>query len=77
MTDLIKVNYDNADRPTVSGRELHTALGIETPYHKWFPRMCEYGFSEEKDFWTKMSKSPLHLLRQSSYSPSQRYGSGG
>ena len=57
MTDLIKVNYDNADRPTVSGRELHTALGIETPYHKWFPRMCEYGFSEEKDFWTKMSES--------------------
>ena len=23
MNDLIKVNYDNADCPTVSGRELH------------------------------------------------------
>lgn len=50
MTNLIKVNYDNADRPTVSGRELHEALGIETPYHKWFPRMCEYGFEENADY---------------------------
>lgn len=57
MNELIQVNYDNPDRPTVSGRELHEALGIETPYHKWFPRMCEYGFSEGKDFWTKMSES--------------------
>lgn len=57
MNELIKVNYDNPDRPTVSGRELHKALRIETPYHKWFPRMCEYGFSEGKDFWTKMSES--------------------
>lgn len=55
MNELIKVNYDNPDRPTVSGRELHEALGIETPYHKWFPRMCEYGFTEGKDYWTKMS----------------------
>ena len=57
MNELIKVNYDNSEHPTVSGRELHEALNIETPYHKWFPRMCEYGFSEEKDFWTKMSES--------------------
>lgn len=57
MNELIKVNYDNSEHPTVLGRELHEALNIETPYHKWFPRMCEYGFSEEKDFWTKMSES--------------------
>lgn len=50
MGDIIKVNYDDADRPTVSGRELHEALGIETPYHKWFPRMCEYGFEENADY---------------------------
>lgn len=56
MNELIKVNYDeDTGRQIVSGRELHEALGIETPYHKWFPRMCEYGFSEEKDYWTKMS----------------------
>lgn len=50
MNDIIKVNYDNADRPTVSGRELHEALGIKTAYKDWFPRMCEYGFTEGKDF---------------------------
>ena len=50
MTELIKVHYDNADRPTVSGRELWEALEVETPYHKWMPRMCEYGFAENVDY---------------------------
>ena len=49
MNDLITVNYETK-QPTVSGRELHEALAIETPYHKWFPRMCEYGFTEGEDF---------------------------
>lgn len=22
----------------------------DPPYHKWFPRMCEYGFTEGKDY---------------------------
>lgn len=50
MNELIKVNYDNADRPTVSGRELREALEVETPYTQWFKRMSEYGFSENVDF---------------------------
>lgn len=51
MNELIKVTYsEETDRPTISGRELHEALEIETPYHKWFPRMCEYGFSENIDY---------------------------
>lgn len=49
MNDIIKVNYDSG-KPLVSGRELHEALGIETPYRLWFPRMCEYGFAEGKDY---------------------------
>lgn len=49
MTDIIKVNYET-ESPTVSGRELHEALQIKTAYKDWFPRMCEYGFSEGKDF---------------------------
>lgn len=57
MNELIKISYENAEHPTVSGRELHDALEVETPYHKWFPRMCEYGFLELEDFWTKMSES--------------------
>lgn len=50
MKDLIQIHYDNADRPTVSGRELHEALEVKTAYKDWFPRMCEYGFSEGTDF---------------------------
>lgn len=49
MNELIKVNYENVDRPTVSGRELWEALEVETPYKKWFDRMAEYGFSEGVD----------------------------
>ena len=36
----------------ISGRELHMFLEVATPYHKWFPRMCEYGFSENVDYST-------------------------
>ena len=55
MTELIKVNYNNADRPTVSGRELYEALEVKTAYKDWFPRMCEYGFSEGKDYCSFLS----------------------
>ena len=50
MNELVKINYSGGDRPTVSGRELHQALQIKTPYLKWFPRMSEYGFVEGIDF---------------------------
>jgi phage anti-repressor protein len=56
MNKLISINYEN-EKPTVSGRELHDFLEVETPYHKWFPRMCDYGFSEGRDFWTFLSES--------------------
>lgn len=51
MDELIKINYDS-EHPTVNGRELHDALGINTKYADWFPRMCEYGFSEGKDYFS-------------------------
>lgn len=56
MNELIKVNYDNPEKPVVSGRELHEALGIKTAYKDWFPRMCEYGFTENSDFLTVAQK---------------------
>lgn len=57
MNELIQVNYDNQDRPTVSGRELYQVLDIKTEYMKWFQRMCEYGFEEEKDFSSFLTES--------------------
>ena len=46
---LIPINYDS-DRPTVSARELHNFLAVDTEFRHWFPRMCEYGFTEGTDF---------------------------
>ncbi len=54
---LIPVNTNSPERITVSARDLHVALEVETPYRLWFPRMCEYGFEEEKDFRTFLSES--------------------
>lgn len=50
MDILIKIGVNESLEPMVSGRELHKALGVETPYMKWFPRMAEYGFTEGQDF---------------------------
>ncbi len=49
MNELIKVNYDG-EQPVVSGRELHAFLEVGTEYRHWFPRMCEYGFSDGVDY---------------------------
>ena len=48
--NLIPINITETDEQFVSGRNLHMYLEIETPYHKWFSRMCEYGFTEHIDF---------------------------
>ena len=56
MNEIIKVNYEN-DRPTVLARELHEFLEVKTAFKDWFPRMCEYGFSEGIDFSSFLSES--------------------
>ena len=54
---LIPINYDT-EQPTVSARDLHNGLEINTRFNDWFSRMTEYGFESGKDFYSKMSKSP-------------------
>ncbi len=56
MNELIKITYDN-DRPAVSARDLHDFLEVKTAYKDWFPRMCEYGFTEGEDFCSFLSES--------------------
>ena len=58
MNNLAIFSPEN-DIPTVSGRLLHERLEVATPYHKWFPRMCEYGFNEGIDF-TEVSDKIVH-----------------
>lgn len=57
MENLIPVNYD-AEQPTVSARDLHTGLEINTDFRKWFPRMAEYGFVENIDWKRVYQKCP-------------------
>lgn len=57
LNNLIPISYDNPERPTVSGRELHEFLQVKTAYKDWFPRMVEYGFTEGEDF------NPLKIER--------------
>ena len=54
MNELVKVDFDSQ---RVSARELHKSLQIATRFNDWFTRMCEYGFTEGEDFYSKMSKS--------------------
>ncbi len=56
MAELVKVNYES-EQPTVSARELHEKLQVKTAFKDWFPRMCEYGLEDGKDFCSKMSES--------------------
>lgn len=54
MEQLIKIDADNQ---TVSARDLHEALKAKTRFNDWFKRICEYGFIEGVDFYSKMSKT--------------------
>lgn len=56
MNDLIKVDY-SSESPMVSARELHDYLEIGTHFKDWFPRMCEYGFTENLDYCSILSES--------------------
>jgi len=51
MKEMIKVNMNNINRPTVLGRDLHKFLSIKTRYDIWFDRMLEYGFEQDKDYY--------------------------
>lgn len=57
MENLIPVNYDS-EQPTVSARDLHEGLEINTDFRKWFPRMTEYGFTENVDWKRVYQKCP-------------------
>ena len=55
--ELIKITKDVNGNSVVSGRDLHDFLEVKTAYKDWFPRMCEYGFIDGKDFSSILSES--------------------
>lgn len=56
---FITVRNENG-KATVSARELHEWLKTETPFRKWFPRMCEYSFEEGVDYTLDIFVHPLN-----------------
>ncbi|MCR5601558.1 MAG: antA/AntB antirepressor family protein [Ruminococcus sp.] len=71
MNEIIKINNDNNDRPTVMGRELHKALEIKARYNDWFKRMCEYGFAENSDYITLTQKRVTAQKNEVTYTDHQ------
>ncbi len=56
MNELIKISTSSNDI-TLSGRELHEFLEVDSNYTTWFKRMTEYGFSENEDFIPNLEES--------------------
>ena len=54
MDELKTFNFENQ---TVSARELHEKLKINSNFTTWFNRMTEDGFTEGIDFFPKMEES--------------------
>lgn len=54
MNNIINIDTETQ---TISARELHEKLNIESNFTTWFKRMCEYGFFEGTDFFPKMEES--------------------
>lgn len=68
--NLIPVNVNKSDEQYVNGRDLHMFLEINTPYSKWFNRMCEYGFVENVDYITvdkKVRRSDGTVMPQTQF----------
>lgn len=57
LAQVIPINTENPEHITVSARDLHTFLEVDTRFNDWFPRMCEFGFEEGKDFYSFLSKT--------------------
>lgn len=58
MNELLKIEINDNQEQTVSGRELYAFLGIAERFSKWWDRMIGYGFTENIDF-TSVQKSTV------------------
>lgn len=57
MNELLKIDTSNAERITVSARDLYEFLEATERFNSWFDRMKQYGLTEGEDF------NPLKSLR--------------
>ena len=57
MNELLKIDTSDAERITVSARDLYEFLEATERFNSWFDRMKQYGLTEGEDF------NPLKSLR--------------
>ena len=57
MNELLKIDTSDAERITVSARDLYQFLEVTERFNSWFDRMKQYGLTEGEDF------NPLKSLR--------------
>lgn len=50
ISQMFNIQEKENGEIAISGRELHEALEVKTPYKKWFERMSDYGFEENTDY---------------------------
>lgn len=66
MNNLIKIEERNGEQ-LVSARELHKFLEVGTEFRHWFPRMCEYGFIENKYYTPVIFEHPINKQPTTDY----------
>lgn len=57
MQEIIKINQNEQGEVRVNARELHDALNVKARFNDWITRMIEYGFTEDIDFYSFLSKT--------------------
>ena len=67
MNELIKVQMNEQQEPTIRGRELHEFLEVKEKYTDWVKRMFEYGFIENQDFTVTLIFEPNSKGGKQSY----------
>lgn len=60
MNELLKIDTSNAERITVSARDLYEFLEATERFNSWFERMTQYGLVENTDYTTvkKLTEVP-------------------
>ncbi|WP_020531118.1 antA/AntB antirepressor family protein [Flexithrix dorotheae] len=58
--ELIKIYQGNL----INARELWEFLEVKTRFNDWIIRMFEYGFEENKDYFTVLKKEYRHTLKE-------------
>ena len=67
LGEELNIRTDENGETLISGRELHESLKVKTKYKDWFPRMVDYGFTENIDFIAMAQKRATAQGNETTY----------